>query len=48
MGIFDVQGICQGMNRFLAVSGEQMDRESQFFEFLEDPMRVGPGLIGED
>ena len=48
MGVFDVQGICQGMNRFLAVSGEQMDVESEFFEFPKDLMRVGPGLIGED
>ena len=25
-----------------------MNGEAQFFEFLEDPKRVGPGLIGED
>ena len=25
-----------------------MDGESQFFEFLEDLMRVGPGFISED
>ena len=25
-----------------------MNGESQFFVFLEDLMRVGPGLIGED
>ena len=48
MGVFDFQRTCQGMNRFRSVSGEQMDGESQFFEFPKNLMRVGSGLIGED